>query len=113
MIINSLNGINGLMSKNNNVITDQKEESFKKIFEKAKNEKDDKKLRTVCQEIEELFIHQMIKQMRATIPKSELMPESTATKIYNDMLDSEYSKQMAKSNNNIGIADVIYKQIKR
>ena len=73
---------------------------------------EDAALKKACQEIEAIFIQQMLKQMRATVPKSELIPESSASNLYQDMLDSEYSKLMSESSQSFGIADMLYKQLK-
>lgn len=85
---------------------------FQKILQQAQKEQDDKKLREACQEIEALFIHQMLTQMRNTVPKGGLIAESTAEKIYRDMLDEQYSIIMSKSPNNLGLADLLYDQLK-
>lgn len=84
----------------------------------AKNElqgaavEEDAALKKACQEIEAIFIQQMLKQMRATVPKSNLIPESMATNLYREMLDSEYSKLMAESSQSLGIAELLYEQLK-
>lgn len=91
----------------------QQSEDFQDILAQAQEEKDDAKLKQVCQEIEALFIQQLFKEMRATIPKDGILPESMATNIYQEMLDAEYSKLMAKSPGNLGIAEMLYQQLKR
>jgi len=79
---------------------------------KTMTAEEDAALKKACQEIEAIFIQQMLKQMRATVPKSELIPESSASKLYQDMLDSEYSKLMSESSQSFGIAEMLYKQLK-
>ncbi|MDX9871676.1 MAG: rod-binding protein [Clostridia bacterium] len=86
--------------------------NFQKILQQAQKEQDDKKLRAACQEIEALFIHQMLTQMRNTVPQGGLIPESTAEKIYRDMLDEQYSLLMAHSPSNLGLTDLLYDQLK-
>ncbi|HHY06670.1 MAG TPA: flagellar biosynthesis protein FlgJ, partial [Clostridia bacterium] len=54
----------------------------------------------------------MLKRMRATIPKSGFIPESMATKMYEEMLDAEYSKTIAESPHHFGLADLLYEQLK-
>jgi flagellar protein FlgJ len=86
---------------------------FQRILEQAKaGDQDDKKLREACQGIEAMFIHQMFSQMRATVPQGGLIKESNAEKIYRDMLDEKYSEIMAQSTNNLGLADMVYNQLK-
>lgn len=76
-------------------------------------ETEDAKLLAACQEIEALFIQQLWKQMRATVPKAGLIPESMAGNLYQEMLDAEYSKLMARSSQSKGIAEMLYKQLSR
>ena len=76
----------------------------------AYTDKDDAKLKETCQEFESLFINMMMKEMRKTVPESELLSSSFATDTYQEMLDEEISKSASKGNG-IGIADAMYKQI--
>jgi flagellar protein FlgJ len=91
----------------------QGQNNFKDILAQAEREQDDTKLKQACQDIETMFIQQMLKQMRATVPKGGLIPESMASNLYQEMLDAEYSKLMASSpGDSLGIADLIYQQLK-
>jgi flagellar protein FlgJ len=90
----------------------QSKDNFQEVLAKAQQEQDDVKLKKACQDIETIFIQQMFKQMRATIPKSGFIPETMATKMYEEMLDAEYSKAIAESPHNFGIADLLYQQLK-
>ena len=76
----------------------------------AYTEKDDAKLKETCKEFESLFINMMMKEMRKTVPESELLSSSFATDTYQEMLDEEISKAASKGNG-IGIADAMYRQI--
>lgn len=91
----------------------QADTDFKTILRQAQNKRDDTGLREACQKIEAVFIHQMLQQMRATVPQSGFLEEKSAAKIYRDMLDQEYSELMARSNSNLGLADLLYRQLKR
>lgn len=90
----------------------QSKDNFQEIFAKAQREQDEGKLKKACQEIETLFIQQMFKQMRATVPKGGLIPESMGAKMYQEMLDAEYSRLMAESPHNLGLADLLYQHLK-
>jgi peptidoglycan hydrolase FlgJ len=69
------------------------------------------KLFEQCQEFESIFVKMMLKQMRATVDKSDsLLSGGWAEDIYQDMLDDEYSKTMAK-NAGFGLADQLYRQL--
>ncbi len=76
----------------------------------AYTDKDDAKLKETCQEFESLFINMMMKEMRKTVPESELLSSSFATDTYQEMFDEEISKAASKGNG-IGIADAMYRQI--
>ncbi|MDD4666123.1 MAG: rod-binding protein, partial [Clostridia bacterium] len=89
----------------------QGQDNFQEVLAKAQGEQDEAKLKKACQEIEAIFIQQIFKQMRTAIPKGGLIPESMASKMYEEMLDAEYSKLMAASPRNLGLADLLYQQL--
>lgn len=69
------------------------------------------KLYEQCQDFESIFVKMMLKQMRASVDKSDsLLSGGWAEDIYQDMLDDEYSKSMAK-NAGFGLADQLYRQL--
>ena len=60
--------------------------------------------------MEAIFLENMYKAMRQTIPKSDMDLESHATQIYRGMLDLEYAQRAAKrarSAGGLGLADQI------
>ncbi len=63
-------------------------------------------IRKVANEFESLFLNLVLKSMRDTVPKNELMDGGNAEDIYKSMLDDEYSKMMAEQRST-GIADNI------
>ena len=65
----------------------------------------------MAQEFESLFTHQMLKQMRSAVPKSDFIHGGNAEKIFTDMLDQEISKIASKRG--IGISDMVYAQLQR
>ena len=66
-------------------------------------------LKEAVSEFESLFINQMLKSMRDTIGKSELFHGGNAEEIYTSMLDTELSKNMARSGG-IGLSDMLLRQ---
>lgn len=80
--------------------------------EKKNKETEKKKLKELSQEFESIFIHQMIKTMRATVGKSNLYHGGMAENIYQDMLDQEYAKSMSQQKN-FGIAEIVYAQLSK
>ena len=56
------------------------------------------KLREACEGFEAMFLSMMYKQMRATVPESELFgKKSNALEIFEDMRDTELMNAAAKS----------------
>jgi len=66
----------------------------------------DPKLLKAAQGMESLFLDYMMSVMRKSIPKSKQGLNNAATKIYQNMLDSEYAKTAARTGG-IGLADQI------
>ena len=87
------------------------EEGFDAALRQAITEQDDQKLREACRDMESLFVYKLLQQMRATVPEGGYLPVSSAEKIYRDMLDQEYSKVIAASNRNFGLATMLYEQL--
>ena len=70
-----------------------------------------KKLREACEGFEAMFLSMMYKQMRATVPETDLFgKKSNAIKIFEDMRDTELMTAASKAGG-IGIADMMYKQL--
>src|ERR1700676_4446548 len=69
----------------------------------------DPKFLEAAKSFEGQFIRQMISEMRKTVPKDELIPETMADNIFRDQLDGEYADKWT-NNGGIGLADVIYDQ---
>ncbi len=63
-------------------------------------------IKEVCKDFESLFLNYLLKEMRATIPKSSLFGGSSAEKIYTSLFDEELSKNLAQ-NGGIGLAKTI------
>lgn len=92
---------------------ERKDKNFQNLLRLAQAEQDDKKLKEACQDIEAIFIYKMLQQMRATIPEGGFLSESSATRIYRDMLDEAYSREMARSRDNLGLGEMLYRQLKQ
>jgi len=69
---------------------------------------DDAKKWKVAQEFEALFVHQMLKSMRNTVPKDEDM--STGRRIFTEMLDEQIANTASRTGN-FGLAQMIYKEL--
>ncbi len=74
-------------------------------------QKSDKATRETATQFEAMFIQEMLKSMRATVEKNDLMGSDTENQ-FQDMYDRELSMQMAKRGA-MGVADMIVKAVNR
>jgi flagellar protein FlgJ len=68
------------------------------------------KLRQVSRQYEAMFVNQLVTAMRKTITRGGLIPESQGEKVYQSMLDNEYSQKIADSDQ-LGLSKLIYNQL--
>lgn len=69
-----------------------------------------RRLKKACEDMESLFVHQLIKEMRATIPKSDLFGKSQAQDIYTGMLDGRLAQEIAQ-NRGLGLSTLLMRQL--
>jgi soluble lytic murein transglycosylase-like protein len=62
----------------------------------------------VAQDFESMFIHQMLKSMRNTVPKDEEM--SNGRRIFTEMLDEQIANSASRTGS-FGLAQIIYKEM--
>jgi len=67
-------------------------------------------LKKACSEFEAIFLSQLTRAMRKTVPESGLLDSGLAGDIYRDMLDVEIAAQMARRGG-VGIGETLYKQL--
>ena len=67
-------------------------------------------LERTAKEFEGIFLNQLLKSMRATVPESELFNGGGASKFYRQMHDAELAKGLAGSRGGMGIAGLIVDQ---
>ena len=73
--------------------------------------KEEKELKALAQQFEGIFMNQLMKAMRATLPK-EGMLSSFSVDMYESMFDQEVAGEMSKGKG-MGLADVLYTQLSR
>lgn len=88
----------------------KKVENFSQILNNAVASKDKKLLYESCQQLESVFLNQVLEAMRATVPKSDLLQKSTADDVFESMLYEEYAEQISKTGST-GLADIIFRQL--
>jgi len=74
------------------------------------DESEREELHDACQKFEAIFLGYLLRQMRKTVQKSSLMPETPAKRIYMSMLDDEVAKAACKGDG-IGLSDMIFQSL--
>lgn len=65
-----------------------------------------------AKEFEAIFVQQVFKTMRQTIPESGLLPRGQATEMFEEMQDIEAAKQVT-SQRGIGLAEMLIEQLQK
>ena len=73
---------------------------------------DKEKLKKASTEFESLFIQEILKFLRQTIPASGLAGPAAGKEVYQSLLDQELSKNLAKKGG-LRIGEMVYKQMLR
>lgn len=73
---------------------------------------DKDRLAKTARDFEAIFVQQVFKEMRKTIPEGGLLPRGQAEDIYFDMQDMEAAKQLARQGG-IGLADMMLEQLQK
>jgi flagellar protein FlgJ len=79
--------------------------------EAAPRDPETEKLKAACDSFEALFMQQMLKQMRATVPRDGLFGGGSAEQIYTEMLDAELSKEMT-AEGGLGISRLLFEYMR-
>ncbi|MBW2659590.1 MAG: rod-binding protein [Deltaproteobacteria bacterium] len=75
-----------------------------------RKQRDLQSLKKSSREFETLYVMEMFKAMRKSVPKGGLFEKDMSTEIFQEMLDMETAKTAAKGKG-LGIAEMIYKQM--
>lgn len=94
------------------ILQNNKIDSLKNSSNNIKD-KEDKELMEVCQEFESIFLYMVMKEMKKTIPEDGLIERSPARDIFEDMYMEEMSKETSKSDEVMGLAKMMYEQLKQ
>ncbi len=70
----------------------------------------DSNLKPVCEDMEALFIHHMLSEMRKTVAKSGLIDGGRSEEIYTSLMDAELAKEMARSGG-LGLSAILQEQL--
>jgi flagellar protein FlgJ len=69
------------------------------------SEEKNQRLGKACADFEAIFVEQLFKTMRASVPESELLNGGRAEEIYTSMLDQQIAQEMAHGQGSVGLAD--------
>jgi flagellar protein FlgJ len=67
-------------------------------------------MRAVCRQMESLFIHHLLKEMRATVHKSGFISGGRAEEIYTSMMDAEMAINIS-NRGGIGLSEMLLQQL--
>lgn len=95
-----------------NAYSRTKNTTFEKKVEASVAKKDGKELKKVCSEFEAMMLQVIYKQMKSTIPESELIPESMGHTVFESMLDEKLMEEATRLRGT-GLAEMLYKQLIR
>jgi flagellar protein FlgJ len=70
----------------------------------------DPKLKASCDDMEALFIHHMLSEMRKTVAKSGLIDGGRSEEIYTSLMDAELAQEMARSGG-LGLSAILQGQL--
>ena len=72
----------------------------------------EQELKKVCQDFEAIFLNQIMKSMRDTVPESGLFEKGVAFNIVQSMHDEALTDELSKSGG-IGLAKQLYDQLSK
>lgn len=98
--------IQNLANNTSKVNTDD----FERKLQSALNSKDEEQIRKSSQEIESIFANMMLKEMRKSIDKSDLVESAPGSEIWESMFDEKIAEEISKGRG-LGLSEMIYKQL--
>ena len=107
----TIDGIERNLDKYNIINKDIGNISINNTKKNIKEEEDHKitELKKACSEFESLFINYIIKEMRATIPKTGMFSGGKAEEIYTSMMDIQLAKNIAEEGG-FGLSRMLFEQ---
>ena len=91
----------------------QVQRTAQKSMHGASREEKKAALRKASKEFEAIFVYQMISAMRKTINHGGVIKKSQGEKIFEGMLDEEWSKKLSTQINHNSLGELLYRQMSR
>ncbi len=73
---------------------------------------DTPRMKQTARDFEAIFVQQIFKEMRKTVPEGGLLPRGQAEEIYSDLQDMEAAKLVA-AQGGIGLAEMLFEQMQK
>lgn len=70
-------------------------------------------LRQAAKEFESVFMYQVVKAMRQTVPKGGLVEKGEGEEMFEGMLDEEWARKLAGRGGPASLSEVLYRQLSR
>lgn len=86
-------------------------DQFVNKFNKNKQANSDEELKEVVNEFTSIFLNQMFKSMRSTVPEGGLIDGGFAEDVFTDMYDQEISKLGSKDNSFNSLNQILFEQL--
>lgn len=72
----------------------------------------EQKMKKACADFESIFIYQMLKTMRSTVPRSSLLNKMTGKETYETIMDQKMSEELTVKGG-LGIQEMLFRQLNR
>lgn len=104
--------INNSIYNSNLINLKNKTKNLEDKIESSKTTEDKEKLMKASKDFESVFVNMMLKQMRSTVQDGGLIEKSTGREMFESMYDEEISKSISEKGDGIGLAKLIYENMK-
>jgi|WetSurMetagenome_2_1015567.scaffolds.fasta_scaffold10155_6 peptidoglycan hydrolase FlgJ len=71
----------------------------------------EKKLKKACADFEAIFVFQLLKTMRQSVPRNGILKPSQGRETYEMMLDQKIAEELAHKGEGLGLQKMLYNQI--
>lgn len=96
--------------KNRQAKAEERVDAIQKGLSVQSGESVESKVRGVAEEFVSVFMNQVMKSMRATVPENPAMHGDNGEKFFQEMLDTEQSKTLAKGSG-YGLTELVYQSL--
>jgi flagellar protein FlgJ len=69
-----------------------------------------KNLKKACADLESVFVSEIMKAMRNSVPKSGLFPEAAGSDVYQSIADTQFAEYLSQGSG-FGLGEMVYNQM--